>query len=276
MKDLAGKVAVVTGAGSGIGRGSALALAEAGMDVVVADVDEPSATAVAAEISQLGRRAIAVRTDVADRASVESLADRAYGEFGAVHVLHNNAGVVIFLPVEAMTDADWQFTLSVNLVGVINGIQAFLPRFRAQGGEAHIVNTASMAGMITGPGLAAYNATKFAVVAISETLRQELEGTGISVSVLCPGVVATDLVRTTLRRRPPGGADMQLPDFGALGAESPLAKVLAPEEVGRMIRRAIEDDELYIFTHPEWGERARARFDRILEAFDRAAARTNV
>jgi NAD(P)-dependent dehydrogenase (short-subunit alcohol dehydrogenase family) len=271
MKDLAGKVAVVTGAGSGIGRGVAVALAEAGMKVVIADVDEASAKTVAGE---LGPPAIAVQTDVADRDSVESLADRAYGEFGAVHVLHNNAGVAIFLPVEQMTDDDWRFTFSVNLMGVVNGIQAFLPRLRAQGGEAHIVNTASMAGMIVGPGLAAYNATKFAVVAISETLRQELAGTGIGVSVLCPGVVATDLVRTTLRRRPLGGADMQLPNFDAV-SDPALAKVLMPEDVGRMVRRAVEDDELYIFTHPEWGSRAKARFDNILAAFERAKERAN-
>src|SRR5260370_20376743 len=128
MRDLEGKVAVVTGSGSGIGRGTAIALADAGMHVVVADLDEASAKTVA---NELGGRAIAVRTDVADRASVDALADAAYNEFGAVHVLHNNAGVALFMRLDSMKDVDWSWILSINLQGVINGLQAFLPRMKA-------------------------------------------------------------------------------------------------------------------------------------------------
>lgn len=268
MKDLRGKVAVVTGAGSGIGRGTALALADAGMHVVVADIDEASATAVVDEVRANGVRALGVRTDVSDRSSVEALAESAWSEFGAVHVLHNNAGVALFLRLDAMTDVDWRWILSINLEGVVNGIQAFLPRMKTQEGEKHIVNTASMAGMIAGPVLGAYNATKFAVVAISETLREELAGEGIGVSVLCPGVVSTNIVANAIRDRPAGGAEMQMPDI-----DPATVRVVAPEDVGRLVRQAIEGNDLYIFTHPEFERLVRARFDRILSAFERTAQR---
>lgn len=273
MRDLKDKVAVVTGAGSGIGRGTALALAEAGMHVVVADIDEASAKAVAGEVEALGVRAIGVRTDVADAASVRELSDAAWSEFGAVHVLHNNAGVAIFLPLAAMSDEDWRWTVSINLGGVVNGVQAFLPRMKEQAGEKHIVNTASIAGMVAERGLGAYNATKFAVVALSETLRDEVAGDGIGVSVLCPGLVTTNLVATTMARRPAGGAEMELSFFNEIGEmDQALMKMMSPEEVGRIVRAGIENNEPYIFTHPEWVGLVRERFDRILAAFDRAAS----
>ena len=265
MKDLAGKTAVVTGGGSGIGRGTVLALAEAGMNVIVADINEESASAVATEV---GTRALPVRADVADRDSVEALAERAYSEFGAVHVLHNNAGIALFIPIAEMKDIDWRWTLSINLEGVINGLQAFLPRMRAQDEEAHIVNTASMAGMLAGPRLGAYNASKFAVVAISETLRAEVAGEGIGVSVLCPGVVSTNIIQNTLRDRPAGGGDMNLGNF-----DGTALRGIAPEEVGQMVRHAIEHNEPYIFTHPEFEAMVRARFERILAGFEYAKAR---
>src|SRR5206468_10746175 len=133
-----------------------------------------------------GVRSIAVGVDVADRASVDALAETAFAEFGAVHVLHNNARVGIFLRLDETTDADWKWILAINLVGVVNGIQAFLPRMKQVDGEKHIVNTASMSGLIAAPLLGAYTATKYAVVGISETLRRQLADEGIGVSVLCP------------------------------------------------------------------------------------------
>lgn len=266
MQDLKDKVAVITGAGSGIGRGTALALAGAGMDVVVSDIDEGNATKVAGEIVGLGRRALVVPTDVTDRAAVETLAEKSWSEFGSVHVLHNNAGVAVFLRLDQMSDADWDFQLGANLRGVVNGLQAFLPRLKAQDGEKHIVNTASMAAMISPPGLGAYAASKFAVVAISEALRFELLPDGIGVSVLCPGVVATNLINTSLERRPAGGVDM-----GSLDLDPNAIGVIAPEDVGRKVRAAIERNELYIFTHPEMVAPVKARFDAILAAFEAAA-----
>jgi len=267
MKDLRDKIAVITGAGSGIGRGTALALAGAGMDIVLADIDDRSATTVADEVQSLGRRTLVAPTDVTDRGAVETLAEKAYSEFGAVHVLHNNAGVAIFLPIESMSDADWEFQLGPNLRGVINGLQAFLPRFKAQDGEKHIVNTASMAGMFSPPGLGAYAATKFAVVAISEALRFEAAADNIGVSVLCPGVVATNLVKTSNERRPAGGVEM-----GSLDLDPEALGVIPPEQVGERVRRAIERNDLYIFTHPEMKGMAEARFGAILAAFDQAKA----
>jgi NAD(P)-dependent dehydrogenase (short-subunit alcohol dehydrogenase family) len=267
MNDLRDKVAVITGAGSGIGRGTALALADAGMDIVLADIDERSATTVAAEVEALGRRALVVPTDVTDRAALETLAEKAWSEFGAVHVLHNNAGVAVFLRLDQMSDADWDFQLGANLRGVVNGLQAFLPRLKAQEGEKHIVNTASMAGMFSPPGLGAYAATKFAVVAISEALRFEAAQDNIGVSVLCPGIVATNLVDTSNERRPAGGVEM-----GSLDLDPDSVGVILPEEVGRRVRLAIERNDLYIFTHPDMKAIAEMRFAGILAAFDQAEA----
>ncbi|MEX2394782.1 MAG: SDR family NAD(P)-dependent oxidoreductase [Actinomycetota bacterium] len=264
MRDLAGKVAVVTGGGSGIGRGTVLALADAGMNIVIGDINEVAASNVVEEVQGKGCRAIAVKTDVSDRASVEALADAAWAEFGDVHVLHNNAGVVLFLPLASMSDADWNWILQINLYGVVNGIQAFLPRMRAAGGERHIVNTASMAGHFAAATLGAYNTTKYAVVGLSEALHAELAPEGIGVSVLCPGGVSTNIMTTMLRDRPPGGADMQAPNTGGGSL-----RMIETDDVGRMVRHAIETNELYIFTHPEFEEIVRARHERILAAFER-------
>jgi NAD(P)-dependent dehydrogenase (short-subunit alcohol dehydrogenase family) len=268
VKDLAGKVAVVTGAGSGIGRGTSHALADAGMHVVVSDIDEANASVVADELRAKGVKAAAVRTDVSDRSSVEALADAAYSELGEVRVLHNNAGVGVFVRLDETTDADWRWILGVNLEGVVNGIQAFLPRMQRQGGECHIVNTASMAGMLAGPQLGAYNATKFAVVAISETLRYELAAQSIGVSVLCPGGVSTNIIQNSLSRRPAAGAPSRVENLGAGGG-----RMVDPMDVGRMVRHGIETNDPYIFTHPEMRGALQHRFDRIMAGFDRASLR---
>jgi NAD(P)-dependent dehydrogenase (short-subunit alcohol dehydrogenase family) len=265
---LGGKVAVVTGAGSGIGRGTAHALADAGMNVVVSDIDHKSARSVAEELEGKNVKALSVQTDVSDRGSVQALADAAYAQFGAVHVLHNNAGVGVFVRLDETTDEDWHWILGVNLNGVINGIQAFLPRFQAQEGDCHIVNTASMAGMLAGPQLGAYNATKFAVVAISETLRYELASQGIGVSVLCPGGVSTNIIQNSLKRRPGAGAANRVERLDAGGA-----RMVDPMDVGRMVRHGIETNDPYIFTHPEMRAALHHRFERIMAGFDRAAER---
>ena len=208
MEQLEDKVAVVTGGGSGIGRAVATHLAGAGMQVVVADIEQDALDATVAELVAGGHRAIGVRADVSDGASVEALAETTVAEFGAVHVVHNNAGVGVGGPVWTHTERDWQWVLGVNLWGVIHGIRSFVPRMLDQGGPAHVVNTASMAGLISVPYLGAYNVSKHGVVTLSETLHRDLglAGSDIGVSVLCPGLVMTNIFESQ-RNRPDELAD---------------------------------------------------------------------
>ena len=270
MENLAGKVAVVTGGGSGIGRGMALAFAEAGAHVVVADLEAEAAEAVAAEVEAQGVRSLAVRTDVSQRAALETLAEKTFAELGAAHVLCNNAGVSVFGPIDEASDDDWRWVLSVNLEGVIHGVQAFVPRLKRQGQGGHIVNTASMAGHMIAPGLGVYCTTKFAVVGLSEALRVELGLQGIGVSVLCPGPVKTRIMEAA-RNRPAELGGPQLPPPG--GNEVLDQMGIDPLDVGRMVRAAIERDDLYIFTHPELRNFVEARAQQIANAFDAETAR---
>lgn len=270
MKELRGRVAVVTGGGSGIGRGMARAFAEAGMAVVVADVEEAAAARVAEELTGGGAQAMAVRVDVSRRDEVESLAETVYAEHGAAHLLCNNAGVAKFGLLDQLSDDDWRWVLSVNLDGVIHGLQAFLPRMRRQEGEKHVVNTASSAGIGPFPALGPYVASKYAVVGISETLRLEGQGWGLSCSVLCPGNVDTEIVSSG-RNRPDalGGPD---PDVPARALEE-IREGLDPDDVGRITRQGVIDDDLYIFTHPITRTLAENRFRAMLEAQDKSERR---
>jgi NAD(P)-dependent dehydrogenase (short-subunit alcohol dehydrogenase family) len=264
LKTLSGKVAVITGGGSGIGRGVAIAFAASGARVAIADIDEGAAKQVQAELEAGGAEAAAFRTDVIDRASLEELADGVYARFGEAHVLCNNAGVTTFRAIEACTDEDWAWVLGVNLQGVVNGLQAFLPRMKQQDGDKHVVNTASAAGMQPYPGLGPYVASKYAVVGITETLRMEGRAWGLSASVLCPGNVATDIVQSGRNRHESFGPRDEIREDIARSIEEGLS----PELVGRMVRDAIVRNDLYIFTHPEQRDEVAGRFDRILAAFD--------
>ncbi len=197
--DVAGRVAVVTGAGSGIGRAIALALARGGAEVHVADVDAERATAVTGEIVTSGGRATAHVVDVTDAQAVEALADASF-EAAGVDLLFNNAGVGHAGFVADTPLADWRRIVEVNLMGVVHGVHAFLPRLLAQGRPAHIVNTASMAGLVPSAGLVPYTTSKFAVVGLSESLDLEVAPKGIRVSALCPGIINTDIVRASPMR----------------------------------------------------------------------------
>src|SRR5579885_3814605 len=182
MQELRGRVAVVTGGGSGIGRALVHAFAAEGMAVVVADIEADAAETVAGEARQQGAQAVAVPTDVADPASIEALAARAEHDFGHVNVLCNNAGVFLAGSLAEATREEWAWLLAVNLLGVVEGVRACLPLLRKAGPrEAHIVNTASGAGLSAPPGMGIYTTTKFAVVGYSETLRRDLAPEGIGV-----------------------------------------------------------------------------------------------
>jgi NAD(P)-dependent dehydrogenase (short-subunit alcohol dehydrogenase family) len=263
MTSFDGKVAVITGGGSGIGRALALSLARERARIVVADVDETDAQETARLAGTLGAQALAVRTDVADRRQVEALADRVYERFGATHLLCNNAGVVVHGGLEAATWEDWQWVVGVNLWGVIHGLLAFVPRMVAGGQGGHVVNTASMAGLIASQGLGVYNTTKYAVVGLSETLAKDLRPHHIGVTVVCPMGVATR-IRQAGRNRPAAlrGASQ------AVGASeiTLIGRTLDPEDVAAQTLAAVRDGELYVITHEEALEPLRRRFRRLEDA----------
>jgi NAD(P)-dependent dehydrogenase (short-subunit alcohol dehydrogenase family) len=269
MRELTGRVAVVTGAGSGIGRGMALAFAEANMRVVVSDIEIAEAEKVASEIRATGKEALAVHTDVSKRQSVEELAERAYRELGSVELLCNNAGVSVFGPLDEQTDNDWRWVLSVNLEGVVNGLQAFVPRMKAQSGPKHVVNTASVAGIAALPGLGVYTATKYAVVGISETLRQEGARHELGCSVLCPGGVSTNILTCERNRPAELGQSRPRREPAAVAADI-LSRARDPLWVGRRVRVGVENDEAYIFTDPRTRALLELRYAGLRAGFDAA------
>ena len=276
MQDLEGRVAVVTGGGSGIGAALARAFAFHGMDVVVADVEVAGAEKVAADVRAAGRRALAVQTDVSKLTSVEALAERTYRELGGCHVLCNNAGVIVVGTLESRTARDWEWVLGVNLWGVVHGLLAFLPRMLAQPGEKHIVNTASTAGLVPTPGVGVYATAKYAVVGLSEHLRMDLARHAIGVSVLCPGGVQTQILRSQ-RNRPTelGATPSALADLQrmATGAERHPEELQPPEAIAAAVLEGIRANHAWIFTHAHYRSRVEARCAELMRAFDRADAR---
>lgn len=269
MKEFTGKVAVVTGGASGIGRALADRFAAAGMKVVVADVEPAALERAAAEIAATGAEALAVRTDVSKGADVEALAQAALSRFGKIHVISNNAGVAVSGPCWMNTVADWEWLLGVNLWGVIHGVRVFTPILLAQNEEGHIVNTGSVAGLMSGPNMGIYNVTKHGVVTLSETLHQELAmlGSRVRVSVLCPGFVKTRIFDSARNRprelaetapRMPGADEME--QMGRVL----LAGGLDPSVIAERVFAAIEAERFYVLPHPEYKERVKARLEDIL------------
>ena len=261
MDSFKDKVAVVTGGGSGIGRALALSLAREGARLVLADLDEPAMDGVARQAREHGVETLTVRTDVTELAQVQALAERAWKAFGAVHVLCNNAGVAAWGGLDKATHRDWQWVLGVNLWGVIHGIEAFVPRMIAGGQRGHIVNTASMAGLIASQGLGVYNTSKYAVVGLSETLAKDLKPYGIGVSVLCPMGVETR-IRESERSRPASLRNESAPE----PAVELIGRYLSPETVAGMVLDAIRRGELYVITHDEGLEPLRRRFERMQQS----------
>lgn len=262
MKEVKGKVTVVTGGGNGIGRGLCRTLAAAGMRVVVADVNRVAAEETVAIVGKEGGEALAVQTDVADMASVEHLASVTEKEMGGVHLLCNNAAVLVGGPLQDATEDDWQWLLSVNLMGVVHGARAFAPRLVAQG-EGHIVNTASVGGFLSYSEMGVYCTTKFAVVGFSDALRQDLLPHGVGVSILCPGKVSTTLDDADHLRperlSDAGGTSKVLTDLAEGGMD--------PMDVGKRVLAGVRQNSPYIFTHPEYREPFAQRFAKILAGF---------
>lgn len=268
MEQLQGKVAVVTGAGSGIGEGIAQAAAKAGMRVLLADIDLEAAQLVANRLSAEGADALATKVDVASYESVEAMRDTAVQHFGGVHLLCNNAGVWLGAMMAEADLKDWQYLINVNLLGVIHGVKAFLPLLLEQG-EGHIVNTASMGGLISGPPEGLYTTTKFAVVGLSEALLLEVVGQGVGVSVLCPGLVATNLISQSSRVRPAelnSGIEHNQPAPDVASGISPLS-------VGEQVIDAVREGGFYVITHDDYREVLKMRHDGILDSLDAHAAR---
>ncbi|WP_293678070.1 SDR family NAD(P)-dependent oxidoreductase [uncultured Phenylobacterium sp.] len=263
--ELKGLTAVVTGGGAGIGQAMCRNWADAGMNVVVADLEGTRAEETAKAIEAAGGRAVAVACDVGDAKAVEALADRAYEAFGAVNVVCNNAGVVQFGPVAIAPQDDWEWLFKPNLWGVVNVIRTFTPRLKAQGsGLRHMVNTASLSGIFAVPGLGVYTASKYAVVGISETLRDELKKDGIGVSVLCPGPTPSRIGENARTTTEPGkGAFEDAGQFNFLESRT-------VEQVAACVRAGVLANRLYIFSHKPGRIAAERRFNEILADFDAA------
>ncbi|HVV30831.1 MAG TPA: SDR family NAD(P)-dependent oxidoreductase [Mycobacteriales bacterium] len=274
MHDLSGQTAVVTGAASGIGAGAAEAFAAAGMAVVIADIEFPAAEVVAKRLAdRYGAATLAVGVDVADPSSVQALAERSWADFGDVHLLFNNAGVMPVGPLLQTSLDDWRWLVEVNLYGVLNGVSAFVPRMLERGIPARVVNTASMASFAPSSTVAAYAASKQAVLGVSESLRMELEGTPVRVSVVCPGAVDTEIAQSERNRHLRFGAPN-----GRVIPESPdtvkaRAQLISPSQAGRVILDGIDRDEFWIFTHPTWARKIRTRFDEAANVADTTANR---
>ena len=272
MRDLAGKTAAVLGGGSGIGMGVALGLAAEGVNVMVADIEPEAASAVSLRIQEGGGRARSLRTDGTDPDSLAEMVDCAVSEFGGLHVLSNNVGVILDRPLDRCTRADWDWIVEFNFYSIVRGVEAVLPRLREQGEGGHIVNTASIAAVLALPKselipahIGAYTATKHAILGYSEILRGELAPEGIGVSVLCPDRVRSNLSATAARNRPERhGGPLPAPPEPAGEMQE---RIMPPEQVGPIVVRGILADRLHIFTHPESVRMVEERQRRMLEDF---------
>ncbi|MDE3116591.1 MAG: SDR family NAD(P)-dependent oxidoreductase [Pseudomonadota bacterium] len=272
MQNFLGKTAVITGGGSGIGEALGRKAAALGMAVVLADIDVAAAERVAADLSSKGARVLAVQADVADAASVAALAEAAWERFGSVDLLCNNAGVVPsgrYRPVWEYPLEDWQWSFGVNTMGIVHGLRSFVPRMLEQETEGHILNTASVAGLISGAGSPVYSAAKHAAVRITEALYASLieRKAPIGVTLLCPGLVATAIYESERNRpaalRPAAGIAAETPELQAI-ADNLYRNALSADAVAEQSFAAIRDNRLYVLTSDQFDAPIRERADAIL------------
>lgn len=270
MKEVSGKVAFITGGASGIGLGITRVFVDAGIKAVIADLRQDHLDDALDYFERNKQRDSIhpIQLDVTDRNAMLKAADETESVFGKVHILVNNAGVGVTGPISNATYADWDFGLGVNLGGVVNGIQTFLPRIRSHGEGGHIVNTSSLSALVVMPAhMAIYVASKAAVIALSEALSTELPNENIGVTVLCPGPIKSN-IHELAQNRP----EQFRKDSGFLEAELQLGQRqvsdmwMEPEDVGKMILDAVLNNKLYIITHGEWRPAAEARFEAMLAA----------
>jgi NAD(P)-dependent dehydrogenase (short-subunit alcohol dehydrogenase family) len=271
MKALRDKVAVITGAAEGIGRAIAEQAAAKGMKLVLADISEAKLNETVAVLRAGGTDVEGVQGNVSKAEQVEALAARAFARFGNVHLLVNNAGVAMAKSAWETTPADWEWVLGVNLYGVIHGIRAFVPRMLENGEAGHIVNTASVAGLVSLPAMAAYNVSKFGVVTLTEGLHHDLtlRQAKLKASVLCPGWVKTRIAESDRHRGASGNIDPRPLDSvtaqTSLSMRNAVQSGIAPGQVADAVFAAIENERFYILTHPETRAGVRLRMEDILQ-----------
>jgi NAD(P)-dependent dehydrogenase (short-subunit alcohol dehydrogenase family) len=260
LTDVTGKVAFITGGARGIGLAIASALVKRGCHVMLADLDNDALQQAATSLESTGGQVGTVICDVRSADAMQAAADATITRFGKVNIIVNNAGVAVGGMSGKLALADWQWVIDINLLGVVHGVEIFLPLIRSHGEGGHIVNTASMAGHVASPGMSPYHATKFAVVGYSESLQADLAKENIGVSVLCPAWVRTDIHKSGFAK-PTGGGSVDDPQFKAMSAV--VDNGLDANVVGEWTAQCITDDRFYIFTHPEFKQYIDMRHDTI-------------
>ena len=275
MREFAGKTAVVTGAASGMGLAFARRFAAEGMNVVLADIEQDALDAQVQQLRQEERTVLGVTVNTMRRETLENLRDRTIAEFGNIHILCNNAGVTSRqdaglgagngqLPVWEVPDSTWDWVMGVNFWGVLYGLQVFVPHMLEHGEEGHIVNTASLAALM--PGGSAYSVSKHAVLTLTEGIYQQFQtmGANLSASVLCPGLVDTNIGRAERNRPEEFGDKVDLADDEAAGVLAMLSMGMNPNDVAEQVFEAVVEQRCYILPHPAWDETIRGRVDAVL------------
>jgi NAD(P)-dependent dehydrogenase (short-subunit alcohol dehydrogenase family) len=280
MDRLEGKTAFITGGASGIGLALCRAFGQRGMNVAIADVEAMVCTQAVETLRGEGIQVIGVPCDVSDRESLARAAATAFSAFGNVHILCNNAGVSRAGQIEAIAASDWDWVIGVNLKGLVHGLQIFLPHMKAHGEESHIVNTASINGIVGAPLAGPYSATKFAAVGISEVLAAELQGSPISVSVLCPSWVKTRMLDNGRNRPAHFGGPIALDMDGSNGERNrryaqALESGLDPADVADLVCEAIKARRLFVFTHADRRTDVERRFELMMDGFDALVEETS-